>query len=80
MDIKIFWKKDYSDIWNKFYSNSLDFKVDRHIPVPEKLIKIWEHEANIIFLGTSYSDELKRLISWAKRCNERNDEVLVVAV
>lgn len=48
---------------------------ERHIPLPPLVLEQWNKEADIF--GSIYGASLKADIKWAKKCNDRNDEVLL---
>lgn len=86
-----YWRKESPGTWkhfhrynivnkdgNRIYPESVFFMAgfhERHIPIPEAILAVWDTEAKTY--GSSYSETLKRDISWARKCNDRNDEVLL---
>jgi len=86
-----YWKKDSPEAWDHFrkhnivdadmrpvYPESVDFMknfIERHGPVTEELLARWNKEADIC--GSSYGVSLRLDIKWARKCNERQDEVLI---
>ena len=80
--MKLYWRKDSPEHWDRFFKTmndapeSVEFRkgfIDRHIPIAEDTLKQWEKEVD----STSYGQTLKDDISWARKCNKMQDEVLV---
>lgn len=92
--IKAFWRKESPKEWSNFFrhniirSNGLPIYpecvefmrgfVARHIPIKEANLLLWEKEA--VICGGSYAEELKRDILWARKCNAKQDEVILINV
>lgn len=89
--MKLYWKKESPEAWihfrqynivdeemNSKYPESLEFMRnfhERHIPIKEDSLENWAKEADIC--GSTYGAMLRQDIKWARKCNERNDEVLI---
>lgn len=84
-----YWKKESPEAWLHFRNagakdmqgNSISPASDKfmlnfhekHIPISESTLTQWQKEVD----NSSYGQSLKSDIKWAKRCNERQDEVLL---
>lgn len=88
----LYWKKDSPEAWEHFRkAGTLDFETGEatypesdafmknfreiHIPILEETLIQWDKEADIC--GSVYGALLRDDIKWARKCNARQDEVLV---
>lgn len=88
----LYWRQDTPEAWQHLeksciiniatggnvFHDSVAFMQkfhERHIPISEEILAQWEKEANIC--GSTHGQKLKQDIKWARKCNERQDEVMV---
>lgn len=69
----IFWEDENRSGWGKLVFSAQE----RHIPIKESVLAQWQTEAST--LNNSYGDWLRYAIKWAKSCNGRGCEALIMA-